>query len=134
MSQTIRETSSALTQGVQIDVRARYLPKQSVPSARRYVFGYRVVIRNASSVSVQLLWRRWRIVDATGKSQEVQGAGVVGEQPIIHPGQAFEYQSSTMIETSNGVMQGSYRLHSVTGRTFDAQIAPFLLTLPNSLN
>lgn len=134
MSQVIRESSTAVTQGIRVEVRCRYLPNESMPLARRYAFAYTVLIHNESSVSVQLLARRWRITDATGRVQEVVGAGVVGEQPIIHPGQSFQYTSSALIETSNGEMRGSYQLHSVTGRTFEADIAPFLLTLPHSLN
>jgi len=134
MSRVIRESSTAITQGIRIDVRCHYLPDQSRPSARRYTFAYTVRIRNEGTVSVQLLSRRWFITDAKGKVQEVQGAGVVGEQPILHPGQTFEYSSSAVIDTSLGEMRGSYKMHSVTGRTFEAAIAPFLLSLPHSLN
>lgn len=134
MSQTLRAQSSAVTHGVRVEVRCRYLPEESMPLARRYAFAYRVRIQNESPVSVQVLARRWRITDGNGKLQEVAGAGVVGEQPIIHPGQAFEYTSSALIETPNGEMRGSYQMHTVTGRTFDAEIAPFLLSLPHSLN
>lgn len=134
MSQVIRESSTAVTQGIRIEVRCRYLAAESMPVAQRYAFAYTVRIRNESLVSVQLLARRWLITDSGEKSQEVVGAGVVGEQPIIHPGQSFQYTSSAVITTSNGVMRGSYQMHSITGRTFDAEIAPFLLTLPHSLN
>jgi len=134
MSHAIREQSIAVTQGIRVEVRCRHLADQSMPLAQRYAFAYTVRIHNEGSVSVQLLARRWSITDAAGKMQEVSGAGVVGEQPIIHPGQSFQYTSSAMIATSNGVMRGSYQMHSVTGRTFDAEIAPFLLTLPHSLN
>ncbi|MET0390046.1 MAG: Co2+/Mg2+ efflux protein ApaG [Polyangiales bacterium] len=134
MSRVIRETSTAVTQGIRIEVRCRFLPDQSSPVARRYAFAYTVRIRNEGVVSVQLLSRRWAITDSRGKVQEVRGAGVVGEQPILHPGQSFEYTSSALIETSLGEMRGSYRMHSVTGRTFDAVIAPFLLSLPHALN
>jgi ApaG protein len=130
----IRETSTAVTQGIRVDVRCHYLAEQSMPIAQRYAFVYTVSIRNESLVSVQLLARRWCITDSAGKRQEVTGAGVVGEQPIIHPGQSYQYTSSAVIATSNGEMRGSYQMHSVTGRTFDAEIAPFLLTLPHSLN
>jgi len=130
----IRETSTAVTHGIRIDVSSRYLPDQSRPRLARYAFAYTVRIRNEGNVSVQLLGRRWLITDAKGKVQEVQGAGVVGEQPILHPGQTFEYSSSAVIETSLGEMRGSYKMHTVTGKTFDAEIAPFLLTLPHALN
>jgi ApaG protein len=134
MSQTLRAQSSAVTHGVRVEVRCRHLPEESMPLARRYAFTYRVRIQNEGNVSVQLLARRWSITDSNGKRQEVAGAGVVGEQPIIHPGQVFEYASSALIETPNGEMRGSYQMHTVTGRTFDATIAPFLLSLPHSLN
>jgi ApaG protein len=134
MSRVISETSTAVTQGIRIDVRCTYLPDQSRPLSKRYVFAYTVRIRNEAVVSVQLLSRRWVITDAKGKVQEVRGAGVVGEQPILHPGQTFEYSSSALIETSLGEMRGSYRMHSVTGKTFDALIAPFLLSRPHALN
>ncbi|MEY4579270.1 MAG: hypothetical protein RL701_3973 [Pseudomonadota bacterium] len=134
MSRVIRETSTAKTYGIRIDVSCRYLPDHSRPVAKRYAFAYTVRIRNEGNVSVQLLSRRWLITDKKSKVQEVQGAGVVGEQPILHPGQTFEYSSSAVIETSLGEMRGTYKMHSVTGKTFDATIAPFLLTLPHSLN
>lgn len=134
MSQSIRETSTATTHGVRVDVRCRYLETQSQPVARRYTFAYRIRIQNESNVRVQLLSRRWVITDSNGKVKEITGAGVVGEQPIIYPGETYTYESSAMLETSNGVMRGSYTMHSLSGRTFDAEIAPFLLTLPHSLN
>jgi ApaG protein len=134
MAQTIGETSTATTHGVRVDVRCRYIENQSQPVGKRYVFAYRIRIMNESNVSVQLLSRRWIITDSNGKVKEITGAGVVGEQPIIHPGETYTYESSAMLETSNGVMKGSYTMHSVAGRTFDAEVAPFLLSLPHSLN
>ena len=134
MTESIRETSTATTHDVRVDVRCSYLDNQSQPVARRYVFAYRIRIQNESNVRVQLLSRRWVITDSNGKVKEITGAGVVGEQPIIYPGETYTYESSAMLETSNGVMRGSYTMHSLSGRTFDAEIAPFLLTLPHSLN
>lgn len=134
MAQHISETSTAITHGIRVDVRCRYSQSLSRPLQERYTFAYRVRIRNDSNVPVQLLSRRWVITDANGKVKEITGGGVVGEQPIIQPGESFSYESNTLLMTSNGVMRGSYTMHSVTGRTFDAEVAPFLLTLPYSLN
>lgn len=134
MAQSIRENSTAITHGVRVDVHCRYRRELSQPIGRRYAFAYRVRIHNASSASVQLLSRSWIIVDANGKTKEVIAAGVVGEQPIIHPGESYSYESNAMLPTSNGVMRGRYTMHSVTGGTFDAEVAPFLLSLPHSLN
>lgn len=134
MAQSITESSTAITHGVRVEVRCRYHEHQSQPVGRRFTFAYRVRIRNESNVAVQLLSRRWIIADSNGKVKEVTGAGVVGEQPIIQPGEIYTYESSAMLETSNGVMKGSYTMHSVAGKTFDAEVAPFLLSLPHSLN
>jgi ApaG protein len=134
MAQSINDSSTATTHGVRVDVRCRYLDHQSQPVGRRYTFAYRIQILNESNVAVQLLSRRWIITDSNGKVKEITGAGVVGEQPMIHPGEIYTYESSAMLETSNGVMRGSYTMHSVAGRTFDAEVAPFLLSLPHSLN
>ena len=134
MAQSISDTSTATTHGVRVDVRCRYREHQSQPVGRRFTFAYRVRIINESNVAVQLLSRRWIITDSNGKVKEITGAGVVGEQPIIHPGEIYTYESSAILETSNGVMRGSYTMHSVSGKTFDAEVAPFLLTLPHSLN
>src|SRR5262245_61575435 len=105
MAQSINESSTAITQGVRVDVRCRYLEHQSQPVGRRYTFAYRVQILNASNVAIQLLSRRWIISDSNGKVKEITGAGVVGEQPIIQPGEIYSYESSAMLETSNGVMR-----------------------------
>lgn len=134
MAQNIRENSTAITHGVRVDVRCRYLQSHSRPISRLFAFGYRVRIHNASRGAVQLLSRSWVIVDANGNVKEVMGAGVVGAQPIIHPGETFTYESSALLPTSNGVMRGRYTMHSMKDGTFDAEVAPFLLSLPHSLN
>ncbi len=105
-----------------------------MPLARHYAFEYAVVIQNLGSVSAQLLSSHWIITDAKGSTEEVHGVGVVGEHPILHPGQSFEYKSTVVLRTSRGEMRGSYLMHSVLGRTFEVEAAPFLLTLPQSLN
>jgi ApaG protein len=134
MGESIQSASSAVTRGIRVSVRCRYDAENSLPIARRYSFAYTVEIHNGSNVAVQLLGRHWIVTDSKGKVEEVKGPGVVGEQPIMHPGQTYEYVSHAVLATSRGQMRGTYRMHDLHGRTFDAEIAPFALTLPNSLN
>jgi ApaG protein len=134
MAVTPQSTSSATTRGVRVSVSCAYDAGNSLPIARRYSFEYKVEIHNGGAVPVQLLGRHWLVTDAKGKVDEVKGAGVVGEQPILHPGQTYRYESHAVIGTSRGEMHGSYRMHDLHGRTFDAEIAPFALLLPHSLN
>lgn len=134
MSQFPEHTSTAVTDGIRVEVACRYVAAQSVPLYQRYVFSYTVRIHNEGHVSVQLLSRHWIITDTMGKVEEVRGPGVVGAQPILHPGEHFEYTSGAVLASPRGEMRGTYRMHSVAGRTFDAVIAPFLLAAPHSLN
>ena len=134
MSEAPRETSRALTQGIRVEARSRYLFERSMPSDRHYAFEYTVRIQNVGSVAAQLIGRHWLVTDAKGDTQDVRGAGVVGEQPILHPGQYFEYSSNVVLQTSHGSMRGSFVMHSVLGKTFEAAVAPFLLSLPHTLN
>jgi len=134
MTEPLRETSTATTDGIRVHVRCAYDPERSLPAIHRYVFLYTVEIRNEGPSAAQLVGRHWVITDAKGKVQEVRGLGVVGENPTLLPGQRFEYTSAAIIETSHGQMHGSYQMHSTAGRTFEAHVAPFLLTLPYSLN
>jgi len=134
MPEPLRDNSRAVTRGIRIDVRSQYVPERSLPAARHYAFEYTVHIRNESHVSVQLMARHWQVVDARGEVQEVRGPGVVGEQPILHPGEHFQYSSGVVLKTSSGHMRGSYQMHNVLGKTFEAEIAPFRLSLPHSLN
>ena len=117
-----------------IDVQTDYLPAQSSPEAARYVFSYTITIRNTGSEPARLLNRHWIITDANGKVQEVRGEGVVGEQPYLRPGESYRYTSGTMIATPVGSMQGSYEMLSDGGVHFDAEIAPFSLSLPRTLH
>jgi ApaG protein len=112
-----------------IDVSAltRYLPEQSDPEGGRYAFAYTITIRNGGSVPAKLLNRHWIVTDANGKTQEVRGAGVVGEQPHLQPGESFEYTSGTQISTPLGSMHGSYDMIADDGTRFDAAILPFSL-------
>ncbi len=117
-----------------IEVATRYLDDQSEPEQGRYVFAYTVNIRNRGQVPARLLARHWVITDANGKVQEVDGQGVVGEQPWLRPGEGFQYTSGTVLETSLGTMAGSYAMLADDGTQFDAPIAPFTLAVPRTLH
>lgn len=134
MSDELEETSSAVTRGIRVFVRSHFVPDESLPLFQRYVFAYTVRIENRSRSSVQLLGRHWTVRDCLGKVEELRGAGVIGRQPLLHPGQHFEYSSSTVLSAPRGEMWGTYRMHSADGRTFHAAIAPVLLTVPYALN
>lgn len=114
-----------------MEVSPTYLPQQSLPKDRRFVFAYHVRITNGGKTPVQLRRRHWVITDAGGTVREVRGEGVVGAQPIIEPGKFFEYTSGCVLETPWGTMQGSYDLERPGGATFQADIAPFLLAHPS---
>lgn len=118
----------------QIDVETAYHPEQSAPEQHRYVFSYTVTIRNTGNVASTLLTRHWIITNADGKTQEVQGDGVVGEQPHLQPGELFRYTSGTVLETPVGSMHGSYHMMADDGVEFDADITPFTLSMPNTLH
>jgi ApaG protein len=127
-------TSTAVTEGIRVVVRSAYLADQSLPFAKRYVFAYTVRISNEGTEAAQLRTRHWVIADAEGKVEEVRGPGVVGQEPYLRPGEHFEYTSGCVLQTPRGEMRGEYQMHRPNGRVFDAQIAPFLLALPHSLN
>jgi len=131
---TTTETSTAVTDGIRVTVRSAYVPDQSVPLAKRFVFSYAVRIENQGGEPAQLRTRHWIITDGAGKVEEVRGPGVVGHQPLLRPGEHFEYQSGCVLETPRGEMRGTYQMHRENGQVFDAVIAPFLLALPHSLN
>lgn len=126
--------STALTDGIRVQVRSFYVPEQSAPRAKRYVFAYTVRITNEGRVTAQLRTRHWIITDGDGKVEEVRGDGVVGAQPTLQPGQHFEYTSGCVLRTPRGRMHGTYRMHREDGLVFDAEIAPFELQLPTTLN
>ncbi|MEM7611632.1 MAG: Co2+/Mg2+ efflux protein ApaG [Pseudomonadota bacterium] len=118
---------------ISVNVKTHYLTEQSEPEADRYVFGYTVRITNNGDSVAQLKRRHWVITDSNGKVQEVRGDGVVGEQPTLSPGSAFEYSSGAIIETPVGTMQGAYQMQREDGVEFDAPIAPFTLAVPGIL-
>lgn len=119
---------------ITIDVRTVYLEDQSDPLVERYVFAYTITIRNTGTVAAQLVSRHWIITDAEERVQEVRGLGVVGEQPLLKPGQAFEYTSGTALNTPVGTMQGTYQMVAEDGTHFDAEISPFVLAMPRTLH
>ena len=119
---------------IQVDVQTQYIPEQSDPEQERYVFSYTITIRNEGTVPAKLLTRHWIITNADGKSQEVRGDGVVGEQPHLKPGDGFRYTSGTVLETPVGSMQGSYQMVADDGVEFDAEIAPFTLSMPHTIH
>lgn len=126
--------STAITQGVRVTVRSEYLPDRSSPTQRTYVFAYTVTIANEGTAPAQLRARHWVITDGDGNVQEVKGDGVVGAQPLLRPGQSFEYTSHCALRTPRGTMRGTYQMVRDDGARFDAVIAPFSLALPHSLN
>lgn len=119
---------------IDIDVATRFLDEQSAPGESRYVFAYTIHIRNRGSVPARLLGRHWVITDANGKVEEVVGEGVIGEQPLLHPGEAFEYTSGAVLETDLGTMRGSYDMLADDGTRFAAPIPAFTLTVPRTLH
>jgi ApaG protein len=126
--------SSALTRGILVTVRSQYIPEKSSTSGRQFAFAYTVNIANRGEVRAQLVSRHWIITDAEGDVQEVRGEGVVGAQPVLEPGEEFEYTSWCMIATPAGSMRGSYQMVTADGDRFDAEIAPFKLTQASLLN
>ena len=119
---------------IQVQVETRYIEDQSNPAQNYYVFAYTVTIRNKGRQAAQLLTRHWVITDSNHKVHEVRGDGVVGEQPVLEPGQQFVYTSGTMLETSVGTMKGSYQMKGIDGFRFDAMIDVFVLSTPRVLH
>jgi ApaG protein len=119
---------------IKVKVEAAYVEAQSDAAQNRYVFAYTVTIRNEGNVPAQLRTRHWIITDSNGKVQEVRGEGVVGEQPHLRPGEGFQYTSGTMLETPVGTMHGSYQMLADDGTEFDAEISPFILSVPRMLH
>ena len=119
---------------IDVAVRTQYLADQSDPVAGRYVFAYAVTISNTGTVAAQLISRHWIITDASGEVQEVRGLGVIGHQPLLEPGQSFEYSSGCSLATPVGTMKGTYQMTAEDGVQFDAPIPEFLLTMPRTLH
>jgi ApaG protein len=119
---------------IDVKVKTTYLANQSNPALNKFVFAYTVTIQNSGTVTAQLLTRHWIITDAHDKVQEVQGEGVVGEQPRLQPGVSFQYTSGTIIGTRVGTMGGSYQMRAEDGTEFEAQIPLFTLSAPGTLH
>jgi ApaG protein len=119
---------------VTVEPKARFLAEQSDPAKDQYVFTYTITITNTGDVAAQLLSRHWIITDADHKVQEVKGIGVVGQQPMLKPGESFEYTSGASIPTSVGTMQGSYQMMAADGKAFEAPIPLFTLSVPRTLH
>jgi ApaG protein len=122
---------SQSTRSIRITVEPTYLDDQSAPDEQRFVWAYHVRIENQGPETVQLRSRYWRITDARGKVQEVRGAGVVGEQPVLKPGESFEYTSGTPLPTSSGFMVGTYQMENEVGERFDVAVPAFSLDSPH---
>ena len=119
---------------IQISVKTSYLAAQSMPVEHRYVYAYTITIANNSAEPAQLISRHWRITDANEKLQEVQGVGVVGEQPYIKSGESYTYTSGVILETETGIMEGTYHMRADNGALFDAAIPPFALVPPHAIH
>ena len=123
---------SETTRDIRVSVRAFYLADQSEPERSHFVWAYRVAIHNNGKQTVQLLKRTWLITDGQGRTQQVHGEGVVGEQPVLEPGQSFEYTSGTPLTTPSGFMRGAYHMVvPATGEVFDVAIPAFSLDSPH---
>ncbi|MEE3626401.1 Co2+/Mg2+ efflux protein ApaG [Nitrospirillum sp. BR 11752] len=122
---------SETTHAIRVSVRPEFLEDQSSPREGHYVWAYTVRIENTGAETVRLRTRYWHITDARGRVQEVRGAGVVGEQPVLSPGQSFEYTSGTPLGTPSGIMVGSYQMERTDGTRFDVRIPAFSLDSPH---
>jgi ApaG protein len=125
-------SSEATTKSIRVKVKAEYDPRRSSPQQNQWFFLYTVRITNEGSNTVQLISRHWVITDAMGKVQEVRGKGVVGNQPVLAPGQSFEYTSGCPLTVPFGSMQGTYQMINDRKEQFDIEIAPFVLAEPHS--
>src|SRR6202140_3844614 len=126
--------SEATTNEIRVEVMSSYSAENSRPLEDNWVFQYTVRITNQGTETVQLISRHWIITDGVGHTEEVQGPGVVGEQPVLAPGESFQYSSGWPLNTSNGVLRGTYQMVSESGAHFDAEIAPFTLKEPYTVH
>jgi len=126
--------SEACTRGIRVMVQSQYVPERSSPEANQWFYAYTVQIHNEGAEVVKLVSRHWIITDANGQIQEVKGEGVVGEQPVLAPGESFQYTSACPLNTSFGTMHGSYQMAKQNGGDFEVEIAPFSLTQPYTIH
>jgi ApaG protein len=129
---SVPKSSEAVTRGVRVTATPFFLPQESSPEERQFVFGYRIRLLNEGDRTVQLLSRHWIIIDADGEQEEVRGAGVVGKTPVLEPGQSFEYQSFCPLRTYWGTMEGTYRMRFEDGEQFDIAVGRFHLAAPEA--
>jgi ApaG protein len=122
---------SEITRSIKVTVKPFYLEDQSSPAENHYVWAYQVRIENQGADTVQLRRRHWRITDAMGVMKEVRGPGVVGEEPVLAPGESFEYTSGTPLATPSGIMVGSYEMETPAGESFEVAIPAFSLDSPH---
>jgi ApaG protein len=127
-------TSEAVTRGIRVRVQSEYAPERSQPHQNQWFFLYTVQIANESFETVQLISRHWIITDGNGHVEEVRGPGVVGKQPVLQPGQAFQYTSGCPLGTPFGSMRGSYQMITTDGQSFDSEVAPFTLSEPYTVH
>ena len=128
------ESSAPKAYEIGVNAATQYLPEQSDEAGARYVFAYTITIRNLGSVAAQLISRHWVITDSQGLVQEVRGMGVVGAQPLLQPGESFQYTSGASIATPVGTMRGSYQMLAQDGTRFEAPIPEFTLSVPRVLH
>jgi ApaG protein len=127
-------TSEAVTRSIRVRVEAEYSPERSSPPSQHWFFLYTVTITNEGDETVQLLTRHWIITDGNAHVEEVEGPGVVGEQPVLGPGESFTYTSGCPLPTPYGMMEGTYQMVTPGGDRFDARIAPFTLSEPYTVH
>ena len=127
-------SSEALTRGIRVQVQSRYLAERSQPEDSQWLFVYQVRIANEGDETARLISRHWVITDGNGHIEEVKGEGVVGEQPVLEPGEFFEYTSACPLKTPFGSMEGTYQMVTSQGEAFDVRIAPFSLAEPYAIN
>lgn len=119
---------------IEISAQPQFIPEQSSPEENRYVFAYTITIRNTGQIAAQLVSRQWIITDANNQIQEVRGLGVVGQQPLLQPGEQFEYTSGSSLTTPVGTMKGSYQMAAEDGTHFSVAIPEFVLAMPRALH
>jgi ApaG protein len=127
-------SSEAVTEGVRVRVQSRYVPERSDPARNAWFFAYTILITNEGERTVQLLSRHWIITDGEGHTEHVRGPGVVGAQPVLPPGESFEYTSACPLRTAFGTMHGTYQMVTDDGERFDAEVAAFSLSTPYAIN
>jgi ApaG protein len=126
--------SDTTTNGIRVQVTTKYLPERSSARDSEYWFAYFIRLSNLGSETAQLISRHWVITNTDGEVEEVHGEGVVGQKPVLAPGDVYNYNSLCNLKTSVGTMHGEYTMVTPSGETFEARIAPFTLAVPNALN